>query len=161
VESVNWNQCMTVLIRLGLTLPTETQWEYGLRAGSTSIYWSGNETSSVLARSNMRSENPDWLARKLRAHAPVGSFAPNAFGLHDMTGNVYEWCLDVFKEACRDWPLRDGDGLRLTPEGSERVRRGGTWNSNVKVSRSARRDEQLQYSGHARTGFRSARLIDN
>ena len=160
VESMNWNESMQVLSRLGLTLPTEAQWEYAMRAGSSTIYWSGDDHQSIFSRSNTRSTEPSWLAHHLRAHAPVGLFPPNAFGLHDMTGNVSEWCLDVFKVSCRDWPVREGDGLRLTSEGAERVRRGGAWTATKTVLRSARRDDQLQYSGNPGTGFRAARSIE-
>ena len=93
-------------------------------------------------------------------HRPVGSYSANNFGLHDIAGNVSEWCLDVFKVACRDWPLRPGDGLRLTPDGPERVRRGGSWAASSEVARSARRDDQLFYLGSAIIGFRAARSLD-
>ena len=160
VESVTWTECMELLAKLRLTLPTEAQWEYGTRAGSCTIYWTGDDADSILLGSNL-AENPlDDARERVRMHGPVGVLTANGFGLHDTSGNVSEWCLDVFKVECRKWPVREGDGLSLTPDGPERVLRGGSWASAAHVARSARRDDQLFYMGSAIIGFRPARSLD-
>jgi len=160
VESVTWTECVELLAKLRLTLPTEAQWEYAARAGSGTAFWSGDDVESILLGSNLAEKPPDDARERMRMHGPVGALAANAFGLHDTSGNVSEWCLDVFKVDCRAWPVRPSDGLRLTPDGPERVLRGGSWASAAHVARSARRDDQLFYMGSAIIGFRAARALD-
>ena len=111
----------------GLVLPTEAQWEYACRAGTKTRYWSG-DADDDLARVGWCSVNSDN-----RLHA-AGELAANAYGLVDMHGNVWEWCLDEF--GSYETPTRPGDGLR-EQEGAEiRVLRGGSFNASARSSRS-------------------------
>ena len=105
------------------TLPTEAQWEYAYRAGTTGDY----------------PGNPDamgWVDQNSgETTHPVGARQPNAWGLYDMTGNVLEWCFDWYG----DYP----GGAQIDPSGPRsghfRMARGGSWRMSVKVGRSAAR----------------------
>jgi formylglycine-generating enzyme required for sulfatase activity len=124
------------------TLPTEAQWEYGCRAGTTTSYSFGNDAT--------RLGDYAWWGfhdgAKAEPHGHrVGQKKPNPWGLHDMHGNVFEWCRDVYGEK-----LPGGKDPLATAQGLERQRvvRGGAWGSIVGSCRSA-----------ARAGSPSSRLI--
>ena len=142
VVNVTWNDAQAMSAWLSAQegqryrLPTEAEWEYAARAGSRTRYSSGDDPESVLAVANIfdadAQENwPQWRAYALSGHdgfaftAPVGSFAPNAMGLHDMHGNAWEWCADWHADDyyARS-PVDDPPG---PASGSVRVRRGGSW----------------------------------
>ena len=151
MENVSWveaNEYCTRLtarertagrLRLGheYRLPTEAQWEYACRAGTTTATAFGRSLSSVQA--NFNGENPYQNGSKgpaLRKTTPVGKYGTNAFGLYDMHGNVWEWCADYFGKYPKG-SLKDPTG----PEKGElRVNRGGGWDSLGENCRSARRD---------------------
>lgn len=124
-------------------LPTEAEWEYACRAGSTTVYHFGDNAGD-LAPFAWWSENSGGSTQ------PVGRKLPNAFGLHDMHGNVREWCLD--------WhgPYPDAD--RTDPTGPEagrtRVVRGGSWYGDSRAVRSAHRSSQRPAWRNNLTGFR-------
>ena len=105
-------------------LPTEAEWEYCCRAGSTTLYGNGNTLTT--AEANVANFNGQTV--------PVGFFPPNAWGLHDMHGNVEEWCLDSF--ALYAAGPATNPYVRV---GSDRVCRGGDWSSNVINCQSASR----------------------
>ena len=105
VEWVNWNECHEVLFRLGLALPTEAQWEYATRAGTSTVWWTGNEASGLQDAANIADVSMKRYPELQHLasldiddgrifHGVVGSYAPNPFGLHDVIGNVCEWCRD-------------------------------------------------------------------
>ncbi len=112
----------------GYRLPTEAEWEYACRAGTTAEYSFGPD--------NRRLSKYAWYAgnAQKRTH-PVGQKAPNPWGLYDMYGNVAEWCNDVYRKG---YPK---DGRTSNPRGPEdgprRVLRGGAWNSPADDCRSA------------------------
>ncbi len=123
VERVNWWAADKTMRRLGLTLPTEAQWEYAARAGTSSVWWAGDRFESVRGTANIGDQRYYRTGRieKSRAApwddgyqhtAPVGSYRANPFGLHDTVGNVWEWCRDF---GSFELPLRATDGLRLVP----------------------------------------------
>jgi formylglycine-generating enzyme required for sulfatase activity len=114
VENVDWFDSEEVLRHEGLVLPSELRWEYAIRAGTTTIWWTGDTEESVEAKENIRSGN---LMR-------VGSKAANGFGLFDMGGNLWEWCLDTYSDYGTE---RAGDGLRPTAGdgAANRCYRGG------------------------------------
>ena len=128
VEQVSWNDCQEFCkkckeLGLSVQLPTEAQWEYACRAGSTEAH-AGNLDEMAWYYSNSD-----------RVTQPVGKKKPNAWGLYDMHGNVWEWC--------QDWYEENPSGSVTDPagpsSGSGRVFRGGCWNSIDKLCRSARR----------------------
>jgi formylglycine-generating enzyme required for sulfatase activity len=171
VEQVGWLNCMSVMERLGLSLPSEAQWEYGARAGTTSMWWPGNERESLLGAANLADQAAaragaqwwdikDWpqLDDGFAMHAPVERFAPNGFGLHNVHGNVLELCLDgydggFYEQAASKDPV-------FLPKGSSiRISRGGSFASTAVLARSAyRMGTTLSFAG-ANIGLRPARTI--
>jgi|SRR5208282_3337006 len=106
-------------------LPTEAEWEYSCRAGSTTRYYSGDDPETLKA-----SDGYFFTA-------PVGLFQPNSFGLYDMQGNVWQWCSDWYGEKYYSAsPIDDPAGPNV---GDSRVFRGGSWNYRSYYSRSASR----------------------
>jgi formylglycine-generating enzyme required for sulfatase activity/outer membrane protein assembly factor BamB len=164
VEQVRWHDAQAFCRRLtalpaekraGRTyrLPTEAEWEYACRAGTTTPFHFGAALSSRLANFNgnfpSRGASPGpFLART----AEVGSYRPNAFGLYDMHGNVWEWCSDWFdKDYYRHSPRDDPAG---PSSGSVRVIRGGEWYGDARDCRSAFRYADLPEGRFYVLGFR-------
>ncbi len=148
VVRVSWNDCREVLHRLGLRFPTEAEWEYAARAGTTTIFWTGNEKSSLEGAANVS----DSVLKKFinqptmkyeawsdgaPVHAPVGIFRANLFGLHDMHGNVWEWCRDSYVPSYESAP-RDGSAMESS-ETTKRIGRGGSWYDFARFCRVAKR----------------------
>jgi formylglycine-generating enzyme required for sulfatase activity len=169
VEQVTWTDCMQVLSRLDLELPTEAQWEYGARAGTTSIWWTGDEKESLQGAANLadsycrQNGGPsnwrydDWLDDGWTLHARVGSFRANAFGLHDVIGNVWEWCRDGY--GGYELPVHPGDGERQVVDLSGRALRGGAFIDIASLARSGDRGENPPSGRNGRLGLRPARGI--
>ncbi|WP_372367698.1 formylglycine-generating enzyme family protein [Candidatus Uabimicrobium sp. HlEnr_7] len=91
VEAVPWTDAHDFVIKTGLQLPTEVQWEYACRAGTLTTYYWGN----TIKKANKYA----WWMKNAKKPHPVGELKPNAFGLYDMIGNVYEWCKDEPKDS--------------------------------------------------------------
>jgi formylglycine-generating enzyme required for sulfatase activity len=170
VENVDWLQCERCLSQHGMVLPTEAQWEYGCRAGTSTVWWTGSERESLRGAVNIAdgtwkkggSAGPsidDWPGFEdgFIVHAPVDSLLPNAFGLHHTHGNVWEWCADWWGYYSQ--PARAGDGLRLVPLGSlqARIFRGGGFSSVARNVRSALRSRQVPSQRSDALGVRPAR----
>ena len=120
----------------GKHVPTEAEWEYACRAGTTTR-WHCGDSESVLEEYAWFSANADWQTH------PVGQLQPNAWGLHDMHGNVWEWCRDIL--GSYSTATRPGDGLRgdaKTTSGHRAFRGGGFFNAALK-SRSSERSYAL------------------
>ncbi len=128
-------------------LPTEAEWEYAARAGTTTPWWTGEDPGALAGAANtadaaLRSRVPkaSWTAEwddGFPFLAPVGSFAANPFGLYDMTGNVWEWCHDWYRS---DYYASSEEVDPKGPEiGSFRTIRGGGWFNDAKQNRSAQR----------------------
>ena len=146
VEQVSWDDCTEALLRLDLALPTEAQWEYAARAGSTTPWWCGGDVRSIQGNGNIADAFAKRIVRSWTCdaevddghvvHAPVGSFAPNPLGLHDVLGNVWEWCRDP--RTSYEVSPRPGDGLRDS-DGEGRVYRGGSFAYSAASCRTAYR----------------------
>lgn len=132
-------------------LPTEAEWEYACRAGTTTPFHTGGLISTTQAnydgRGTYGSGQKGVYRRKT---SPVGSFGPNRWGLYDMHGNVFEWCQN-FYSLYPDGSVTDPAGP-LT--GEERVLRGGDWNNPPANCRSGHRYKKLPYSRNTGVGFR-------
>lgn len=130
-------------------LPTEAEWEYACRAGTTTTWNTGATLEPARARFNglQTTRNPEVLRT-----VKVGSYPPNAFGLHDMHGNVWEWCSDWYDESyyARS-PQRDPTG---PPNGERAVFRGGGFEVEAKSCRSAFRFPINLSMRHIVIGFR-------
>jgi formylglycine-generating enzyme required for sulfatase activity len=162
VDNVSWHDAIEFCHRLSqrtgrhYTLPSEAQWEYACRAGSTTPFAFGATLTSELANydaSYTYGDGPKGEYRKQTT--PVGMFPANSWGLHDMHGNVWEWCLDHWHNSYAGAPS-DGSAW-LTPSASEeemRLLRGGSWSSFPGDCRSACRDLARPVSALDVVGFR-------
>ncbi|MDO4551673.1 MAG: bifunctional serine/threonine-protein kinase/formylglycine-generating enzyme family protein [Planctomycetia bacterium] len=158
VEKVSWKDCQEFCRklrsqRLNIQLPTEAQWEYACRAGTTTAFHFGDTLNGDKA--NCDGNYPygtNTTGMYLAKTTPVKSYSPNAWGLYDMHGNVWEWCADWYDEDYyQKSPTNDPTG---PASGSIRVVRGGSWNSYAKICRSACRNNGTLTSRDIRIGFR-------
>jgi formylglycine-generating enzyme required for sulfatase activity len=143
-EEIKWNHNAD-----GYRLPTEAEWEYACRAGTTTAYNVGNNiTPRQVNYDGNYPYNKSAKGIYRERTTSVGSFSPNAWGLYDMHGNVYEWCWDQYK------PYNDAglDGSML----ADAVIRGGSWYSEARFLRSANR---VHASHDARTNYIGFRLV--
>ncbi len=131
-------------------LPSEAEWEFSIRSGSDATYWWGYQTEE--GRANCFDCGSQW---DRKSTAPVGSFPPNNFGLHDMAGNVREWVLDCYNPSYNGAPL-DGSAW-IYPGCDGRVVRGGTYNKASDSMRSTWRGHFKSDSRLAVIGFRVVR----
>ena len=133
VTNVSWEDCQKFIKKLngktsgGYRLPTEAEWEYACRAGTPTAYsYGGNLTKS--------DANIDGDSIKA-----VGSYKPNAFGLYDMHGNLFEWCEDWYG----DYPAGAATDPKGPVTGKGRVMRGGSFISDVSLARSSNRNDYI------------------
>ena len=169
VDSVTWLLCSQVCGRLALELPSEAQWEYGARGGTTTPWWTGREPTDLATAANLadawcrtHSGPQGWVYEDWEdghtVHAAIGSFAPNPFGLFDVHGNTWEWCRDAYEDGFyrrspRQDPVADPAHSLL------RVHRGGGFHSPAAHARSASRlYDPPDYTGHG-IGLRPAKRI--
>jgi formylglycine-generating enzyme required for sulfatase activity len=137
----------------GYRLLTEAEWEYAARAGSTTAYFWGEEIGKGNANCDGCGSQSDKLGTR-----PVGSFKPNAFGLYDMAGNVWQWVQDCYHDNYNDAPT-DGSAWTLG-DCSLRAVRGGSWFDAPRVLRSAIRDGLTPVDRTDTLGFRVARTLE-
>ena len=129
---------------LDFDLPTEAQWEYACRAGTTTTYSYGNSANG----------NYMWYIDNSSSKThPVGSKSANPWGLYDMHGNVWEWCLDWYGT------LAYGTDPKGSSSGSKRVGRGGSWAGNADYCTSSYRYASAPSSGYGNSGFRLVRTL--
>jgi formylglycine-generating enzyme required for sulfatase activity len=158
---VSWNDAVAYCKKLsekeGKTyrLPTEAEWEYACRAGTETTYSFGIDQRQ-LGDYAWYDENASNLGEEY-SHQ-VGLKKPNAFGLYDMHGNVFEWCHDYYGEDYyKQSPAQDPTG---PARGSSRVLRGGSWSPYSRDTRSARRDRLDAVFRCNYVGFRLVRELD-
>ncbi len=169
VVNVTWNDAQALVRWLSDTegrsyrLPTEAQWEYACRAGTRTRYHDGDDPARLLDVANVFDLDgarhwPEWASRALPAHdgypftAPVGSFAPNAWGIHDMHGNVWEWVADWYgADYYARSPRDDPTG---PPTGDVRVRRGGSWHTWPLYARASFRNWNTPQTRYVLVGIR-------
>ena len=171
VEHVSWNDAQDFIKRLNAKqtqytyrLPTEAEWEYAARAGTTTAFAFGDSLSSEQA-----SFYPDGNAPSLDKTVAVGSYQPNAWGLYDMHGNVSEWCQDLYDENYyKNSPAGDPQGpnsgqyppqyaqgdLKGQSRGQYHVQRGGAWLNPYHFCRSACRGWSARGVNEMAVGFR-------
>ncbi|NEO33760.1 MAG: formylglycine-generating enzyme family protein [Symploca sp. SIO3C6] len=137
VECISWYDAQEFCNRLSqqtgreYRLPTEAQWEYACRAGTTSLYHFGEAISPELAN----------YSKNRNRTTPVGSFqVANNFGLYDMHGNVWEWCADHWHENYEGAPS-DGQAWLGSDNDNRRIIRGGSWNNRPSFCRCASRND--------------------
>ena len=136
-------------------LPSEAEWEYAARAGSTTKYYWGNSPSGRHANAD---EDDDWPSDGYERTAPTGSFIPNQFGLCDMSGNVWEWVEDCRRDNYRRAPT-DGSVWARSRGCNLRVLRGGSFVSEPALLRSAVRGRFKAASRGMSIGFRLVRML--
>jgi formylglycine-generating enzyme required for sulfatase activity len=154
VEDVSWNDAQEFIVKLNrmektdkYRLPTEAEWEYACRAGSTTRFYFGD------AEAGLGKYAWYWNNSQKKTH-PVGKKKPNAWGLYDMHGNVWEWCQDWFG-GYPPGPVTDPEG---PASGERRVLRGGSWVGFAWFARSAVRYYDFPDGGDL-IGFRVARAL--
>ena len=173
VVNVSWNDavafCEWLSAKEGQTyqLPSEAQWEYACRAGTTSLWWHGADAEGLARIGNVA----DGTAKEKFSNfkgtitakdgyvftAPVGRFRANAFGLHDMHGNAFEWCQDGYDEGV--YATRTGvtsDPVNVSTV-ARRVLRGGSWFNDTWYTRSANRYRYSPDDRGSSSGFRVSR----
>jgi formylglycine-generating enzyme required for sulfatase activity len=165
VEDVSWDDAQHFFERLNslyagseayqarpgrFGLPTEAQWEYAARGGRYGKYFNYPYSGGK------RLEELGWYRENSHGETqPVGRKLPNALGLYDMSGNVWEWCEDDWHDNYENAP-DDGSAWVDTPRGSYRVFRGGSWFNSADYCRVACRDFHHPGSRDGILGFRAA-----
>ena len=159
VEQVSWNDAVEFCARLSKQtdrehrLPSEAEWEYACRAGTTTPFYFGETLTPKLARCKSNLGGFLLSIVGVGETADVGSFPPNAFGLYDMHGNVSEWCLDHWHGNYEGAPI-DGSDWLTEGKTAKRLMRGGSWFTDPVNGRSACRDYDNPDYCHYFLGFR-------
>jgi eukaryotic-like serine/threonine-protein kinase len=163
VESVSWHDAQAFCQKLGklknkpYSLPSEAQWEYACRGNTTNTPFPSREHISADDVNCNGSTDPDPYDMSKGAYrattTTVGSYPANSFGLYDLHGNVWEWCLDTWHENYQAAPT---DGSAWIDEHHYRVLRGGSWNDRAWVCRSASRSSYAPDIRGYGIGFRVA-----
>lgn len=162
VENVSWYDAQKFIKKLNrmtgnfYRLPTEAEWEYACRAGTTTPFYTGNCLSTNQANYYGDYPMPGCDKGKYRNKTvPVASFSPNPWGLYDMHGNVYEWCQDWYDSDYPGGHVTDPEG---PSSGDYRVLRGGSWGDDAGYCRSANRGNYSPGGRNDDIGFRLVRL---
>jgi sulfatase modifying factor 1 len=156
---ITWHRAMEAIATLneegegGWRLPTEVEWEYACRAGTTTVFSFGDNITTDQVNYDGRSPyngSPKGLRRD--GPVPVRSLPPNPWGLYEMHGNAFEWCAELYVP-------RPGRDRPPTDPGASRSIRGGAWNSRARETRSAYRDGYPPGSSGAKYGVRLAKSL--
>jgi formylglycine-generating enzyme required for sulfatase activity len=159
VIHVNWHVAQAYCRWAGRRLPTEAEWELAARAGSETAYTNGDTVDDLRRVAWFGQAAADLPgANGPGQSSPVATRAPNALGLFDLHGSVYEWCADWFAaDAYASGPAIDPTG---PSSGRERVLRGGAWESDASLVRAANRNGYPPMSHGYTVGFRVALSVD-
>lgn len=143
-ETLDWEECRAFAAALALRLPTDSEWELACRGGTRTPFCYGSTITSAVANYHAKFtyREGDAPGEYRGRTTPVGQFPPNAYGLFDFHGNVWEWCSDMYLD---------------TPD---RSRRGGCWGHYAKLCRSANRGGELPTRTSGRLGFRAAASVE-
>ena len=159
MENVSWEDAQEFCRRLSqrtgkmYRLLTEAEWEYACRAGTETIWSFSNEPAQI--------KDYAWFSQNAVSQTrPVGQLKPNAWGLYDMHGNVWEWCQDVYHQDFYGRSRQIVSNPLSSDGGWSRVLRGGSWNCEPVFMRSAYRYSYDHAFRHSSIGFRLARTID-
>lgn len=160
VENISWEDAIEFCARLSIKtgryyqLPTEAQWEYACRAGTSTQFHFGEVLASDLANYQDNDGKGKSVKPLHRGTNPVGSFQwANAFGLYDMHGNVWEWCMDHWHSSYKGAP-KSGEAWLKKKGGEFRVIRGGSWLELSANCRSTCRKSVKQTAKENHIGFR-------
>jgi formylglycine-generating enzyme required for sulfatase activity len=174
MENVTWYQAVEFCKRLSALpeeqragrkyrLPTEAEWEYACRAGSTTAFYFGDSLSSTQANFNGQAPcNGAAPGPYVRKTTKVGSYKPNAFGLYDMHGNVWQWCADwydkdYYQHSPKENPKGPEKGVLSTGyKDFYRVIRGGCWLDEGRACRAAHRFRAMPHDAYQLIGIRVA-----
>jgi formylglycine-generating enzyme len=147
VVNITWDSAVAYAEWAGKRLPTEAEWEKAARGGTDTKYYCGD---------TLYQDNANFSGKagkdKYRHTSPVGVFLPNPFGLYDMAGNVWQWCSDYYMSDFY-WTtnLPNPEGPK---KGTERVVRGGSWDSTYEYIRVSVRGKNAQTAKNSNVGFR-------
>ncbi len=162
------SMCRETLREVGLTIPTEAQSEFAARGGTTTPWSCGAEKAGLEGYANLADEfsknfggapgfgSVEWNDG-YTAHAPVGTYKPNPYGLYDVHGNVWEWCRE--SRVSYDVDPREGDGFRLGTEDSVHMSRGGSFYDTEPFARSTMRVPYGTDGQDATLGVRPSKSI--
>jgi formylglycine-generating enzyme required for sulfatase activity len=159
IRDVSWDDAQLYLKWLSSSngkkyrLPSEAEWEYAARGGTTTRYWWGDQM--VTGKANCKDCGPPW---QIEGPANAGSFAANPYGIYDMNGSVWEWVDDCWHASFKDAPA---DGAAWDqPNCSMRVIRGGSWREPATYMVSSTRFKYDAGVRHSQNGFRVARDLE-
>ena len=151
VENVSWNAVQALLVARGMRLPTEAEWEYACRAGTTTAFYNGSNEDATAT-------DIAWCtANSANQTRPVGSKRANRLGLYDMAGNVWEWTADWWDGATTPYTANPQTNPSGQATGSSRAVRGGGWNDTTRYLRSSARGNSAPNGASSQVGFRAAR----
>jgi formylglycine-generating enzyme required for sulfatase activity len=158
VTNVSWEDARRYVLWLSAKtgysyrLASEAEWEYAARAGTTTRFWWGDDAG--YGNANCKACGKEWGQA-----SPVGSFAPNTYGLYDVSGNVWEWVEDCWRAYGEQGDARSDAGEAIVDkiDCSQRVLRGGSWDNTAARIRSAQRSGGAPEGRHPVVGFRVAR----
>jgi formylglycine-generating enzyme required for sulfatase activity len=171
VEQLSWTDCVETCARVGLALPSEAQWEHGARAGTDTPWHFGADHEAIRGKVNIADktaadEGAPWTAiQDWPDHEDggvvqreVGAYPANEYGLHEVHGNVYEWCADGYDSGAY---RRQGavDPLVIPEASATRVSRGGSFTGTARTARSASRTNRTPDDRNSSLGLRPAQGI--